>query len=229
MNPRSIAVVASLLLPLCACSGIRTRPKPGEETRLKVPYHSDRREQWGPAAVADVLSFWGRPVDLKAVRRGVRFTRKAEDVALDLEKAGTDHGFKAEMSKADLATIKRELDAGRPVIALVNTGFSWAPVRGYMVITGYSEHRRCIYAHWGPNKDFFVSYRQFETDWKKSGNWLLRIEGRKLAKAEPLPAINEQPDDISAPETARLPRADAALPSPPVEDPPMPELLWLAP
>lgn len=225
MAPRSIAVVASLLISLCACSGLRTRPLPEKETRLKVPYFSDRREQWGPAAVADVLSFWGRPAELRTLRRGVGFTRKPEEVALDLETAGRAQGFKAELAKADLAAIKREIDAGRPVIALVNVGFRWIPVRTYVVVTGYSDHRRCIYAHWGPNKDFFVSYRQFEADWRKSGNWLLRVSGTKpeAARIEALPAIEEQPA------AARLPPADAVLPAPPPEDPPMPELLWLAP
>lgn len=223
MNKHAMVAAASILIPLCACGGFRPRPLPEKETRLKVPYVSDRREQWGPAAVADVLGFWGAPVELKTLRRGVRFTRKPEEVALDLENAGRVHGFKSELTKADLPAIKRELDAGRPVIALVNVGFRLIPLRAYVVVTGYSDHRRCVYAHWGPNKDFYVSYRQFEADWRKSGNWLLRVSGTKMtARAEPLPDIKERPAAV------RAPPPDAKTPTA-LEDPQMPELLWLTP
>jgi hypothetical protein len=238
MNPRSIAVIASVLIPLCGCSGVRPRPKPGEGTRLAVPYVSDRREQWGPAAVADVLQFQGRSVDaktLRSIRREVRFTRKPEDVARDLENAGRSLGFEAELVKADLPAIKRELDEGRPVIVVVNTGFSWAPVRGYMVVTGYSDHRRCVYAHWGPMKDHFVSYRQLQADWKKSGNWLLRIEGTEtVARADAPPAAPTPPP---APKPAALkpypfsprPPAPEVEPPDPAEDSKLPDFIWFSP
>ncbi|HUR56177.1 MAG TPA: hypothetical protein VM029_00600 [Opitutaceae bacterium] len=243
MNHRSMFAAASVSILLSACGGIRPRPRPQEETRLKVPYTSDRREQWGPAAVADVLNFWGHPVELKTLRREIHFTRKPEDVARDLETVGRGQGFKAELAKGDLPAIKREIDAGRPLIVLVNTGFGWLPVRSYVVITGYSDYRRCLYAHWGPNKDFFVSYRQFAADWRKSGNWLLRVSGAKavakqpavepapVADIPPPPEITNPPEPpVVRPRSADVRLLPPAPPEPPTaSENPMPEMLWLSP
>src|SRR5207249_559104 len=109
MNARSILAVSSLLVLLDACSGLRPRARPGEGKHLTVPYVSDRRQQWGPAALADVLSFWGRETELKDLRREVRFTGRPEDVALDLKNAARVRGLEAEMVRGDLTTVKQEL------------------------------------------------------------------------------------------------------------------------
>ena len=237
MKTRSMVAAASILIPLCACSGFRPRPQPGEETRLKVPYFADRREQWGPAAVADVLSFWGKEVEPKALMREIHFTRDAEDVVRELQKAGRVRGFKAELIEADLRAIKKELDAGRPVIALVNIGFGWLPVRSYAVVTGYSNHRRCVYAHWGPNRDFYVSYRQFESDWGKAGSRLLKVTATKAEPpkteppAPPPVAVIPPPADVSpAPPPAARRRRMEDVDAPAALDAPRPpEMIWLSP
>ena len=240
MNARSILAVSSLPILLGACGGLRPRVQPGEGKHLTVPYVSDRRDEWGPAAMADVLSFWGRENELKNLRREVRFTGRPDDVALDLKNAALARGLKAEMVTGDLTTVKQELDAGRPVLALVNIGFGWLPVRAYMVVVGYSDFRHCVYAHWGPNKDFYVSYRQFESDWGKAGGWLVRVSGTRTAAVQ-----TESPPLAAAPRAAPVspqypavgsahspavvsspPPADVSPPTPPTDAPPPPDMLW---
>jgi hypothetical protein len=232
MNARSILAVSSLLV-FGACGGLRPRVQPGEGKHLTVPYVSDRREEWGPAALADVLGFWGRDAELNKLRREIRFTGRAEDVALDLKNAALARGLKAEMVTGDLTMVKQELDAGRPVLALVNIGFDWLPVRAYMVVVGYSDFRRCVYAHWGPNKDFFVSYRQFESDWEKAGGWLVRLSGTRPAAVPPesptpAPAPRAAPVNPQSPVAASArPPADVSPPKPPTDGPRPPNMLWL--
>lgn len=166
----------------------RGRRPPGDEgPHLAVPFFPDRRDQWGPSALAGVLGFWGRPVTPEELRKEIHFPKQPRSVALDLKYAARARGLEAEMGTGDLRLLKAELDAGRPVIVLLNIGARWAPVRSYQVVTGYNEWLGGVYVHFGPTKDFFISYSRFEKKWQNADRWFLRVSEKKPA-AEPEPA-----------------------------------------
>jgi len=186
MNPRSLALVSGFAV-LAGCAGDHNkgmRPGGEEGPRLAVPYHSDRRDQWGPASLAGILNFWGHPATAESLRKEIYFPKQPGSVALDLKNAARARGLSAEMSTGTMESLKKELDAGRPVIVLVNTGFKYTPISSYMVVSGYNDWLGGVYAHFGPNKDFFLKYRQFETDWKKAGRWILLVSNIKKPEAK---------------------------------------------
>lgn len=190
-HPRRFASprLAAALFLLSGCAGHHRREaRPGgdEGPRLTVPFFADRRDQWGPAALAGVLGYWRRPASPADLRREIHFPKQRGSTALDLRNAARARGLTAEMSTGTLDSLKSELDAGRPVIVLVNTGFRLAPVRNFMVVTGYNEWLGGVYAHFGPNKDAFLKYSQFESDWQKGGRWVLLVSEPKAAPAEPV-------------------------------------------
>jgi len=187
---RSFGVLAVLLLAGCA-GDHRTDARPGsqEGPHLNVPFFADRRDQWGPAALASVLGFWGRAASPGELRREIYFPKQRRSVALDLRNAARAHGLGAEMATGTLDVLKRELDAGRPVIVMINTGFKLVPVRSYMVVTGYNDWLGGVYAHFGPNKDAFLPYRRFEKDWDMGGRWILLVAENKPA---PQPEVKAQ-------------------------------------
>lgn len=189
MNPRQRAGFAGgFFLLLAGCAGDHNkgmRPSGEEGPRLAVPFHADRRDQWGPASLAGILNFWGHPATAEGLRREIHFPKQRGSVALDLKNAARARGLAAEMSTGTLESLKKELDAGRPVIVLVNTGFKYAPISSFMVVSGYNDWLGGVYAHFGPNKDYFLKYRQFDSDWKKAGRWILLVDKKKPeAKAE---------------------------------------------
>lgn len=188
MNPRHrLAVVSGLVLILAGCAGDHNKGmrKGGEEgPRMVVPFHSDRRDQWGPASLAGILNFWGHPATAEGLRKEIHFPKQPGSVALDLKNAARARGLAAEMSTGTLESLKKELDAGRPVIVLVNTGFKYAPIRSFMVVSGYNDWLGGVYAHFGPNKDYFLKYRQFDMDWRKAGRWILLVSDQKKPEAK---------------------------------------------
>jgi len=229
-RPRSLAArcLAGGLFLLSGCAGDHSRDaRPGgdEGPQLIVPFFADRRDQWGPAALAGVLGYWRRPASPSDLRREIHFPKQRGSVALDLRNAARAHGLRAEMSTGTLAGLKTELDAGRPVIVLVNTGFRLVPVRSFMVVTGYNEWLGGVYAHFGPNKDAFLAYSRFEEDWKKAGRWILLMSEALPADK---PEIKSQTSEtapiapVAAAAPARVekrprPRAEC-LPAPPAAD-----------
>jgi hypothetical protein len=192
----------------------KTMRPPGDEgPHLAVPYFSDRRDQWGPAALAGVLSFWGHPATPGELRKEVHFPKQPGSVQLDLKYAARSRGLEVEMRHGgSLPRLKQELDHGRPVIVLLDIGAKWAPVRTFVVVTGYDRWLHGVYAHWGPKKDFFIGYRQFDEDWRRAGRWFLSIgpkeaEGEK--PAEPPPLAGPARAAPAAPETKAFDKSEA--------------------
>lgn len=218
---RIIAHAFAGLVLLSGCAGDHrkdARPGGEEGPRLAVPFYPDRRDQWGPAALAGVLGYYGRPASPEDLRREIYFPKQRGSVALDLQNAARAHGLSARMSTGTLRVLKRELDAGRPVIVLVNTGFRALPVRQFMVVTGYNDWLGGLYAHFGPNKDAFLKYSRFESDWEKAGHWVLLASDAKTAPPKPEASMTVPPAPARA---AKRPRASAeCVPAVPVRDAP---------
>lgn len=215
----------ALALVLAGCAGHHNRgmrPGGAEGPRLAVPFYADRRDQWGPAALAGILGFWGRPATPEELRREIYFPKQRGSVALDLKNAALARGLEAKMSTGTLESLKRELDAGRPVIVLVNIGLRRLPVRSFMVVSGYNDWLGGVYAHFGPNKDYFLKYARFENDWKMAGRWILLVSGKKQPeiKAElPAPVVLACPPPTAAPSPPSAPSPRARWPRNPPGSP----------
>jgi hypothetical protein len=201
MKPRLTALLCGLAL-LAGCTSPRlegdhdrTMRPPGDEgPHLAVPYFPDRRDQWGPASLAGVLSFWGKPTTPDDVRKEVHFPKQPGSVALDLKYAARKRGLEAEMRNGgSLKGLMGELDAGRPMMVLLDIGVRWAPVRAYVTVTGYNTWLHGVYAHWGPKKDFFLSYKQFDGEWKRAGRWFLHVAPQPEPKPEPVGVTSAEP------------------------------------
>jgi ABC-type bacteriocin/lantibiotic exporter with double-glycine peptidase domain len=221
MKPRPVHALVAALALLAGCAGDHNRgARPGgdEGPHLAVPFFPDRRDQWGPASLASVLTFYGHPSTPEELRREIHFPKQPGSVALDVKYAVRARGLNAEMSTGTLDVVKRELDGGRPVIVLFNTGFRWAPIRSYMVVTGYNEWLHGVYAHFGPNKDYFLHYRQFEKDWENAGRWILLVSAPGSAPAKPV--MKAQVCEPARVERRARPARDAAVlrcPAPPAD------------
>lgn len=164
-----------------ACAGLavyagcahRDVPSAWDVPRLEVPFFPDGADQCGPAALASVLGYWGRHAQPADLRRELYQPELRGTLPVDMLLTARERGLKAEMSSGSLETLKGEIDAGRPVIAFVNFGFSFLPVGHFLVVTGYDDVRGGVIAHSGKKKNEFLDYRRFERIWEKTGRWTL--------------------------------------------------------
>lgn len=174
----TLAVLAGALLAGCAAAPVRTRPdgSPLDTlVRLSVPFFPDDSDQCGPSALAGVLTYWGKPVSPAELRGEIYRSRLKGALTIDLLLAAQDRGFSAEMAEGGLESVRLELDAGRPVIAFVDVGVTLLPIGHYLVITGYDDARRRLFAHSGMNRDQEIPYERFRRQWKAAGRWALLI------------------------------------------------------
>ena len=149
---------------------------PGQVVRVVVPFFPDGTDQCGPATLASVLTYWGIPSEPAVLKVEMYRTQLGGTLPIDLLLAAQARGLQTEGSSGTLESLKTELDAHHPVVALLNLGWAVFPQGHYVVITGYDERQQGIYMHSGLARDLSVSYTQFFIYWEKTGRWMLRLQ-----------------------------------------------------
>jgi hypothetical protein len=121
------------------------------------------------------LVYWGSFAPPEALREEIYLRSIRGSLGLDLLMAAERRGYEATSYLGSITRVVEEIDAGHPIIALLDTG-SWIFSKGhFVVITGYDLSRRGIYVHSGSTSDQFVSFDAFIDAWKTTGYWTLRI------------------------------------------------------
>ncbi|TKS63115.1 MAG: peptidase C39 [Nitrospira sp.] len=148
----------------------------GQVARVVVPFFPDGTDQCGPAALASVLTYWGIPSEPAVLKAEMYRPQLGGTLPIDLLLAAQARGLQSEGSSGTLESLKAELDAHHPVVALLNLGWVVFPQGHYVVITGYDERQQGVYMHSGLARDLFVPYAQFFINWEKTGRWMLRLQ-----------------------------------------------------
>lgn len=177
---------------LFGCAGHLDVPAQGVLVEAKahrlvaVPFFPDNTDQCGPATLASVLTYWGVPTNPMTLKEQIYLPRLRGTLPIDLLLAAQAHGLRAESYTGSLDNVRSELEAGHPLVALLNLGYELFPQGHYVVITGYDDQRQGVYVHSGLERDEFLSYERFLRGWEKTGRWTLRIlpqEGHVRAHA----------------------------------------------
>jgi len=161
--------VIALLAVIASMAGASTLPA----LQLKVPFYPDRTDQCGPATLAGVLTFWGKPIEPKQLREEMYLAKLHGTLPMDLVLTAKNHGLKTEMVRGDLDILRSELSAGRPVLAMLNTGFSAVPVDHYVIVTGLDDRRGGVIMHSAGKQNQYMSNKKFLKQWEKTDYWTL--------------------------------------------------------
>jgi len=176
---RGILALAACLLSACATQRVAMVPvniEQGRQVQLAIPFFPDHTDQCGPSALASVLDYWGKPETPESLRQDIYTAKLKGSLTIDLLLAAESRGLSAEILNASIARVRAELDAGHPLIAFVNAGYSFYPVGHYLVITGYDDRRQCLYAHSGMKRNQRISYSKFSRQWEKTDQWALLVQ-----------------------------------------------------
>ena len=138
-----------------------------------VPFHPQEEHQCGPASLATVLNFLGGPQspdDIAAAiyRPGLRGT-----VSLDLALYPGTRGFSTRFFRGTAADVAAEINAGRPLLVMIDYGFGGVHVFHYMVVTGYDAEG--IRVNSGRDRDQRVSWGRFLSLWSGADDWALSV------------------------------------------------------
>jgi ABC-type bacteriocin/lantibiotic exporter with double-glycine peptidase domain len=144
-----------------------------------VPFFPQDELMCGPAALASVLNFYGRKVDLQEVSQKVYHSRLKGSLTMDLLIYAKERGFEVLYYKGGLEDLKARVRENSPIIVFLNLGFDLYPVGHYMVVVGYNEEMEVVVAHSGTTRGKVIRYRALIDDWEKTGFSTLLIKPKQ--------------------------------------------------
>jgi ABC-type bacteriocin/lantibiotic exporter with double-glycine peptidase domain len=166
------------ILCLFSCSTVQEVPESGDIHIIKdVPFYPQEDFQCGPSSLAMVLNHYGIRTSPDEIAEEIFSGSARGTLNIDMVIYAQKSGLRVLQFKGNSEDLKRNIDAGNPLIVLVDYGFSLYQLNHFMVIAGYSGHG--VIVNSGKNKEQFIQWKEFLRVWEKAGFWTLLIEPGK--------------------------------------------------
>ncbi|MGD2080352.1 MAG: C39 family peptidase [Nitrospirota bacterium] len=163
-----------LVLPLLlSCAAARTAGPPARVLE-GVPFYAQEDYQCGPASLAGVMNFWGVEVTPEDIAGEIFSGGAKGTLNIDLALYARGRGLEARYFGGTLGGIRDSIDAGYPVIVLVDLGLWLYRKDHFMVVVGYSEGGLVVNS--GREEHKFVTTEDFVRTWEKAGSWTLLVK-----------------------------------------------------
>ncbi len=168
-----------LLLTVHGCSSLPSNPLSSAPAELKVvenvPFRAQQsRDDCGPAALGSLLAHRGRELPIAAITAAVYHPALGGSLLPDLENFARAQGFATRSGRGELALLRREIEAGNPVLIPLQLG-SWGISRPhYVVVFGYAGDR--FLAHVGTREKVWLAGADLLARWERMGRLYLLLE-----------------------------------------------------
>jgi tetratricopeptide (TPR) repeat protein len=181
MNLRAAALAlllgVALLLGGCAAlqtNALRAVPPPGLAVQSELagtPFFAQTEYQCGPAALATVLVGAGLQATPDELGAQVFLPARTGTLQIEMIAGARRHGAVATRLPTTLEALLREVQAGHPVVVLLNLGLSWYPLWHYAVLVGYDLAQGDMILRSGTTQRALLPMRTFEHTWVRAGSW----------------------------------------------------------
>ena len=148
-----------------------------------MAYFPQETFQCGPAALATLLQDAGVDATPESLQPEVYIPARHGSLQAELLAAARRHDRLAYVIDPDTAALRRQLDAGRPVLVLQNFGSRGSPVWHYAVVIGYESGGRAWLLRSGSTPRQRLVARRFEASWDRADRF-----GLVLARPGEIPA-----------------------------------------
>jgi len=166
-----------LFVFLSGCTTVSPVPSAQKETSThiirNVPFYPQEDFQCGPASLAAVLNYWGISVSPEQAAKDVYSNSARGTLNIDMLFYAQSHGLAASQYSGRLDDLRERIDAGNPLIVLVDFGFSIFQINHFMVIVGYNELG--VIANSGRDEMKFIPMEDFLRSWEKTRFWTLLV------------------------------------------------------
>ncbi|MFK7794914.1 MAG: PA2778 family cysteine peptidase [Gammaproteobacteria bacterium] len=143
------------------------------DIRLDVPFIEQTDNLCGPASLAMVANYYGQNVSAEEVAKLIYIPEKKGSLQIEMQAAARSLGLVAYSMNMDLASLRSEINAERPVIVLQNLAFNIYPVWHYSVVTGRDPNNDYFLLHSGRHEYYRSSWTTFENTWRRGKYWAL--------------------------------------------------------
>ncbi len=157
-----------LLAPL-----LSSEPPISDVELVATPFHPQQQYQCGPAALATMLGHSGVSVSIESLLPLVYLPEKKGSLQLEIVAASRRYDRIPYVIRPELETLMAELQAGRPVMVLMNIGLDLLPVWHYAVVIGYSAQKDEVILRSGVTRRETLSAHRFVDAWERSGRWAM--------------------------------------------------------
>lgn len=182
---RRLAVVLfSLFLGACVTLTPRSKtPSPSATTIPNMPMLHWGVESCGAGSLATVLQHYGDPTPMKQWDDALP-KKRGGVLTIDMLLAARQKGFDAQMITGTPELIADELNAGRPVILMLQVVDSPGHAYDfyhYIVADGIDAKRDLVRTQWGDGKSRWVSLSKLDKPWSGGGHAAILIHPRSAA------------------------------------------------
>jgi tetratricopeptide (TPR) repeat protein len=172
-------VGACLLVALAGCAAVQTQalraqPPAGLASAAELdgtPFFPQTEYHCGPAALATALAAAGFAADPARLAEQVFLPARTGTLQIEMIAGARRQGAVATRLPATLQAVLREVQAGHPVVVLLNLGLSWAPRWHYAVLVGYDLAAGDVWLRSGTTRRASMRLRTFEHTWTRAGAW----------------------------------------------------------
>jgi len=166
-------------LTACGCTPFRQEFWAPGQSGLRViegvPYRPQQQsDDCGPAALASLLAYRGVNVSVDEIARAVYEPKLGGSLLPDMENFARRLGFGTKSGRGDLDLLRQAIDAGRPVIIPIETGFWRLSRPHYLVVFGYDQRRFLVHA--GVKDGVFIDADDLLRRWEKMNRLYLYLE-----------------------------------------------------
>ncbi len=179
----------SFLLPVliivtgCASVGARAGVSTENARIIKgVPFYPQKENQCGPATIAAVLNYWGIPVTPVEAAREIYSRSARGTLSIDMVLYAKGKGLESSWYSGGPDDLRNEINAGLPLIVLVDRGFSFLQVNHFMVVVGYNE--KGVIVNSGEDEKEFIPMSEFLRSWERTKYWTLLIKKPRVISKE---------------------------------------------
>jgi ABC-type bacteriocin/lantibiotic exporter with double-glycine peptidase domain len=140
-----------------------------------VPFREQtRRDDCGAAALAILLAHRGVQVPMASIDAAVYMPVLRGALLADLENFARGHGLATHSGRGDLKLVQQQIEAGRPVLVLIQTGFGPWSQPHYLVVFGFDQRRLLVHA--GFAGGVFIDSAEFERRWSRMSRLYLYLD-----------------------------------------------------
>ena len=164
---------------------------PNPDLASVVLPHGTAKGDCGPEALCAVMTFWGDDCPVKTASRALYNASLQGTVSMDLVPFARGRGFEAEFAEGTLDSLRRDTEAGRPVVVMVDVALlpfahqKSSPISGwfhFFPVVGIDPQTGDVLCAHYEGARLAIKADAFDVAWKACGRFAVALRpGPELA------------------------------------------------
>ncbi|MFP5382860.1 MAG: PA2778 family cysteine peptidase [Gammaproteobacteria bacterium] len=142
---------------------------------VDVPFFPQEDFQCGPASLAMMLSWSGRPTVPEELVPLVYVPGRQGSFTVEMAAAARQGGRILYPLAPELVAVLHALQSGSPVLVLQNNGLAMLPLWHFAVVVGVDPARERLWLHSGRTQRMETTFSAFESTWARGGYWAATV------------------------------------------------------